>query len=79
MAAMADLQVVETDTAGLVGAMPASTDVRQGSGARNPAEPKRVCTFQMSFAVEGQALVAGKCMAKEHSVDGLNCGGRKGK
>ncbi|WP_445339204.1 hypothetical protein [Bifidobacterium sp. ESL0822] len=52
MAAMADLRVVETDTAGLVGAMPASTDVRRDSGARNPAEPKRVCTFQMSFADE---------------------------
>ena len=79
MAAMADLQVAETDTVGLVGAMPASTDVRQGSGARVPAEYNRTRTFQMSFAVEGQALVAGKCMAKEHSVDGLNCGGRKGK
>ncbi|WP_227028633.1 hypothetical protein [Bifidobacterium asteroides] len=57
MAAMADLRVVETDTAGLVGAMPASTDVRRGSGARNPAEPKRVCTFQMSFADECRVLI----------------------
>ncbi|WP_232342655.1 hypothetical protein [Bifidobacterium sp. M0353] len=41
MAAMADLRVVETDTAELVGAMQASTDVRQGSGVRDPAESKQ--------------------------------------
>ena len=79
MAATADLQEAETDTAGPVGAMQASTDVRQGSGARVPAEYNRTRTFRMSFVVEGQALVTGKCMVKEHSVDGLNCGGRKGK
>ena len=43
MVAIADLQVVETDTVGLVGAMPASTDVRQGSVARVPAERNRIC------------------------------------
>ena len=31
MVAMADLRVAEIDTVGLVGAMPASTDVLQGS------------------------------------------------
>ena len=56
---MADLRVVETDTAELVGAMQASTDERQSSGARDPAESKRVCTFQMSFADECQVLIAG--------------------
>ena len=57
MAAMADLRVVETDTAELVGAMQASTDERQSSGARDPAESKRGCTFQMSFADECQVLI----------------------
>ena len=46
MAAMADLRVVETDTGGLVGAMQASTDVQQGSGARDPAESKRGSLFR---------------------------------
>ena len=59
MAAMADLWVVETDTGGLVGAMQASTDVQQGSGARDPAESKRVWTFQMSFAVACQVSITG--------------------
>ena len=45
MVAMADPQVVETDTVGLVGAMPASTDVRQGSVARVPAERNRTCVL----------------------------------
>ena len=59
MAATADLRVVETVTAGLVGAMQASTDVQRGSGARDPAESKRGCTFQMSFADECQVLITG--------------------
>ena len=45
MVAMADPQVVETDTVGLVGAMPASTDVRQGSAARVPAERNLTCVL----------------------------------
>lgn len=56
MAATADLQVGETDTVGLVGAMPASTDARQSSDVLVLAECNRACTFQMSFADEGQAL-----------------------
>lgn len=57
MAATADLQVGETDTVGLVGAMPASTDVRQSLDVLVLAECNRACTFQLSFADEGQALV----------------------
>ena len=56
---MADLRVVETDTVELVGAMQASTDVQRGSGVRNPAESKRVCTFQMSFAIACQVSITG--------------------
>ena len=59
MAAMADLRVVETDTVGLVGAMPASTDGRQSSDVHVLAEYNRTCTFQMSFADEDRALVTG--------------------
>ena len=59
MAAMADLQVVETDIVGPVGVMPASTGVQQDSDVRVLAECTRTCTFKMSFPDEGQVLITG--------------------
>ena len=59
MAAMADLQVLATDTVGPVGAMPASTDAQQDSDVRVLAECIRTCTFKMSFPGEGQVLITG--------------------
>ena len=59
MAATANLQVAEKDKVGSVGVMPGSTDVRRSSGVRVLAECNCTCTFQMSFADEGQALITG--------------------
>ena len=59
MAAMADLQVVATDTVGPVGVMPASTGAQQDSAVRVLAECSRTCTFKMSFPDDGRVLITG--------------------